>query len=48
MYKFWYITEDNSYYEELNLTKRQAVIRYNKARRNLINLNSCGWELIED
>ena len=35
---------DGTYFEETGLTKRQAVIRYNKYSKQL-NMERCGWEL---
>ena len=35
---------DGTRLEENGLTKRQAVIRYNKWTKSL-NMESCGWEL---
>lgn len=49
MYKFYTTTQDNIYTEINNLTKRQAVIRFNKAQREIgYSLKECGWELIKD
>lgn len=48
MYKFYTMTQDNIYTVINNLTKRQAVIRFNKATREIgYTLKECGWS-VED
>lgn len=48
MYKFYKTTMEGVYSEESGLTKRQAVIRYNKACRCIgYELKECGWEVLK-
>ena len=47
MYRFWIDYENGEYFELENLTKRQAVIRYNKAARDLgYGIKGYGWEVM--
>ena len=49
MYRFYATKNNGDYYEIEGLTKRQAVIRFNKATREIgYTLKECGWELIKD
>jgi len=43
-YTFWYETKGGYTFEEKRLTKRQAVIRYNRLEKNYnANIKSFGW-----
>jgi hypothetical protein len=45
-YTFWYETRAGITFVEKRLTKRQAVIRYNRIDRNLPDdIKRYGWEL---
>ena len=46
-YRFYMQDYDGNYTEVNGLTKRQAVIRYNKAMRELgKTVDNCGWEVM--
>ena len=48
LYRFYKTTTEGFYSEVEGLTKRQAVIRYNKACRDIgYGLKECGWEVME-
>ena len=48
LYRFYKTTTEGFYSEVEGLTKRQAVIRYNKAQREIgYSLKECGWEVME-
>jgi hypothetical protein len=45
-YNFWYETIAGYTFEEKRLTKRQAVIRFNRLEKNYNpNIKSFGWDL---
>jgi hypothetical protein len=45
-YTFWYVTKWGYFNEQTGLTKRQAVIRFNKLQKNYDpKMQSFGWEL---
>jgi hypothetical protein len=48
LYRFYKTTQEGVYSEVEGLTKRQAVIRFNKAQREIgYELKECGWEVME-
>jgi hypothetical protein len=45
-YTFWYETKSGFFNEQVGLTKRQAVIRFNRLEKNYDpRIQRYGWEL---